>query len=94
MSNLVKRGTARQLGLRPWTAARQVTISYVDTPDGKRHRLVCGGSTARTFFVDEHGSAVHDVPVALDVHPGSVTWGAGAWSRSGKTVHIGDVRLS
>jgi hypothetical protein len=46
-------------------------------PDGTNHLLVCVGSKARTIFVDERGSAVHDVPIALNVGAGSVLtrWG-------------------
>lgn len=91
VTTLVKRGTARRLGLRPWSSHHQIPLSYVQMPDGSRYKLVCAGSKARTTFVDERGSAVHDVPIALNVGAGAALtrWGP---VRTGRSSLPGDTK--
>jgi hypothetical protein len=61
---MVKRGTARRLGLRPWRG-NDTVLGEVSTPDGGRHRIVLVGSRYRATYLDDRGSAVRGPRVTI-----------------------------
>lgn len=85
MTTLVKRGTARRLGLRPWPG-NDIPIGEISTPDGGRHRIFLVGSRCKPTYLDKRGSAVPGP--AVDITAGMVNT-----HRKG-TVHIGETRLA
>lgn len=54
---MIRRGTARRLGLRGWDRNRSVPLSYVSFPDGTQKKIVLVGSRMRACYVDERGHA-------------------------------------
>jgi hypothetical protein len=76
---LVKRGTARRLGLWPWPG-EPIPLGEVTTPDGTVHRIALVGSRRKPTYIDQRRSASTGPPVRI---------GPGALG----SVHIGETRL-
>jgi len=67
---MIRRGTARRLGLRQWDKNRNIPLSYVSFPDGTQKKIVLVGSRMRACYVDGRGHA--GTGPRMTIEPGSV----------------------